>query len=138
MTHPLVSVSRVLETCLYAPNLVEAGRFYEEVLGLAPFAHDEGRHIFYRVGQGVFLLFDPMGTSVSNGSIPAHGTNGPGHVAFAVAGEELEPVRGRLEARGVVIDADVVWPGGGRSIYLRDPAGNSVELTTPSIWGLAD
>lgn len=25
---------------------------------------------------------------------------------------------------------------GGKSIYFRDPAGNSVELVTPGIWGL--
>ena len=28
------------------------------------------------------------------------------------------------------------WPGGGRSIYFRDPAGNCVELVTPGVWGL--
>jgi hypothetical protein len=32
----------------------------------------------------------------------------------------------------------VEWPGGGRSIYFRDPAGNSVELGTPAIWAIDD
>jgi catechol 2,3-dioxygenase-like lactoylglutathione lyase family enzyme len=27
-------------------------------------------------------------------------------------------------------------PKGGKSLYLRDPAGNSVELVTPGVWGL--
>ena len=28
-----------------------------------------------------------------------------------------------------------VWAPGGKSIYFRDPAGNSVELVTPGVWG---
>jgi catechol 2,3-dioxygenase-like lactoylglutathione lyase family enzyme len=41
-----------------------------------------------------------------------------------------------LQRQGVTIEAQVTWPRGGHSIYFRDPAGNSVELTTPSTWGL--
>jgi hypothetical protein len=37
----------------------------------------------------------------------------------------------------VAIEADFEWPKGGRSIYFRDPAGNSVEFAEPRIWGLA-
>ena len=37
---------------------------------------------------------------------------------------------------GVEIEVDYLWPGGGRSIYFRDPAGNSLEFAEPSIWGL--
>ena len=40
-------------------------------------------------------------------------------------------------AAGVRIEAEVAWPGGGRSIYVRDPSGNSVELATAAVWGLA-
>jgi catechol 2,3-dioxygenase-like lactoylglutathione lyase family enzyme len=29
-------------------------------------------------------------------------------------------------------------PRGGRSFYFRDPAGNSLELATPRIWGLPE
>ena len=35
-----------------------------------------------------------------------------------------------------VIGDEVVWPRGGRSIYFRHPAGNSVEPITPGVWGL--
>jgi hypothetical protein len=34
-----------------------------------------------------------------------------------------------------VIEKEFGWPRGGRSIYFRDPAGNSVELVTPGLWG---
>jgi catechol 2,3-dioxygenase-like lactoylglutathione lyase family enzyme len=35
----------------------------------------------------------------------------------------------------VDIEAEVVWPTGGRSLYFRDPAGNSIELITRGSWG---
>ncbi len=41
-----------------------------------------------------------------------------------------------LVAQGIVIEAEVEWPPGGKSIYFRDPAGNSVELVTPGVWNL--
>jgi len=31
---------------------------------------------------------------------------------------------------------DFEWPQGGRSIYFRDPAGNSLEFAEPRIWRL--
>jgi catechol 2,3-dioxygenase-like lactoylglutathione lyase family enzyme len=133
---PVLRVSRILETCLYATDLETTGRFYEEVLGLTAFARVEERHIFFRAGAGVFLLFDPARTSAIGGSVPPHGALGPGHVAFGVTERELEDLPERLKSAGVELEADVVWPSGGRSLYLRDPAGNSVELTTPSIWGI--
>jgi catechol 2,3-dioxygenase-like lactoylglutathione lyase family enzyme len=133
-----VRVSRVLETCLYAEDLAAAAAFYRDVLRLEPISAVEGRHVFFRCGDGVFLLFDPRRTALPGGDVPAHGACGPGHVAFAVPPEELDAWPARLAALGVPVEADVAWPRGGRSLYLRDPAGNSVELTSPSIWGVGD
>ena len=36
--------------------------------------------------------------------------------------------------KGVAIESEVSWPNGGHSIYIRDPAGNSLEFATPDIW----
>ena len=44
--------------------------------------------------------------------------------------------RERLQQEGVAIESEVTWPGGGRSIYFRDPAGNSLEFAMAGIWGL--
>ena len=46
--------------------------------------------------------------------------------------------RERLSAEGIAIEKEVDWPGGGRSIYFRDPAGNSVELASARIWRLEE
>ena len=134
---------RLLETCLYAIDLEAATRFYAEVIGLERLSGTPGRHVFFRAGDGVFLLFNPEHTSIIvttvNGvPIPLHGSRGPGHVAFAVSDAELEAWRARLAEHGIPVEAAVSWPGGGRSIYLRDPAGNSVELATPAVWNLPE
>jgi len=140
---PSPAIAGVLETCLYAVDLVATARFYSEVLGLESFAEKPERHVFFRVGRGVFLLFNPERTSLppeadSGTPVLTHGAYGPGHVAFAVGEASLPAWRARLASEGVPIEAEVTWPGGGRSLYLRDPAGNSVELGTPRIWGLPD
>ena len=41
-----------------------------------------------------------------------------------------------VENNQLVIEKEMEWPRGGRSLYFRDPAGNSVELITPGLWGL--
>jgi catechol 2,3-dioxygenase-like lactoylglutathione lyase family enzyme len=132
-----VKVRGVLETSLYAGELAAAAAFYESVLGLERIGAAAGRHVFLRCGASVVLLFDPARTEVAGGEVPPHGARGPGHVAFAVEAAELPAWRRRLEEAGVAIEAEVAWPRGGRSLYVRDPAGNSIELTSPSIWGLA-
>jgi catechol 2,3-dioxygenase-like lactoylglutathione lyase family enzyme len=137
------SVLGVLETCLYAPDLDAAERFYGDVLGLRPFARERGRHVFFRCGDGVLLVFNPDRTRQAAGEVngvpvPAHGAVGAGHVAFRVPEAEIEDWRERLTAAQVPIEAEISWPRGGQSVYVRDPAGNSVELATASIWGLPD
>ena len=129
---------RVLETCLYAHDLAAAERFYAGVLGLQVIARQPGRHVFLRCGEGVLLLFDPRARRAGPASVPAHGAEGPGHAARAVPAVELGGWREHLERAGVAIEAEVDWPGGGRSLYVRDPAGNSLELATPAVWGLPD
>ncbi|MGH6814790.1 MAG: VOC family protein [Hyphomicrobiaceae bacterium] len=130
----------ILETILYAPDLAAARRFYRDVLGLEPFAEAPGRHVFYRCGAQVLLIFNPAATATppAPGSLPVppHGAAGPGHICFRASREDIERWRTRLTSCGVAIEADFEWPGGGRSIYFRDPAGNCLEFAEPRIWGL--
>lgn len=130
-------VNRILETCLYADDLDAAEDFYSRVLGMESFARVEGRHVFFRCGDSVFLVFRSAKTREDSGEgIPPHGADGPGHVAFAMAEGAIEAWRQQLESEGVAIESDYTWPNGGRSLYFRDPAGNSLELTTPRTWRL--
>lgn len=131
----------VLESCLYAADLAAAERFYRDVLGLEPLSHEPGRHVFFRCGEGVLLIFNPERTGteqsfVNGAPIPLHGSTGPGHLAFRANEADLPAWRAHLSASGVEIESEVTWPTGGASIYFRDPAGNSLELATPGIWGM--
>lgn len=132
---------RILETALYADNLDETANFYEEVMGLERIAAASGRHVFFRAGNAVLLLFRPVATRQppppdARVPVPPHGTDGEGHVCFAGTAAEIGNWHDRLKAAGVAIEADFEWPQGGRSIYFRDPAGNSVEIAEPRIWGI--
>ena len=129
------TIDRVLESVLYAADLDKAERFYTDVLGLTLHARQPGLFAFFRCGPGMVLLFDPDAASVGR-DVPAHGARGPGHLCFAVRPSELPAWRQRLRAAGVAIEREVTWPRGGESLYFRDPAGNSLELATPAIWGL--
>ena len=51
--------------------------------------------------------------------------------------EEIEAWRNSFEAAGVEIERDFSWPNGARSLYVRDPAGNSIEFAEPQLWGLS-
>jgi catechol 2,3-dioxygenase-like lactoylglutathione lyase family enzyme len=68
--------------------------------------------------------------------VPPHGTTGDGHLCFAATAAEIDAWRKRLGEAGVAIEAEVEWPKGGRSIYFRDPSGNSLEFAEPRIWGM--
>ena len=129
-------VEALVEASLYVEDLGAAEAFYRDVLGLAVIGKEEGRHVFFRVGGGVLLVFDPRAT-LKGETLPSHGAAGPGHVALGIRPESLADWRGRLEARGVAVEKEVEWPRGATSIYFRDPSGNSVELLTPGLWGLA-
>jgi catechol 2,3-dioxygenase-like lactoylglutathione lyase family enzyme len=137
---PLPRVEGVLETVLYATDLGKAEAFYTGLLGLDLHAKEEGRHLFYRCGGQMLLIFNPESTSVPSANsrlpIPPHGTHGPGHACFRGSRENILAWRKRLQNDGVEIEAEFEWPQGGLSIYFRDPAGNCLEIAEPRIWNL--
>lgn len=133
--------SAILESALYVTDLAAAETFYADIIGLEPIARVEGRHVFFRCGEGVLLLFNADATRNAPPPdarlpVPPHGTTGEGHLCFSASAEELVRWKAHLAERGVGIEADFEWPKGGRSIYFRDPSGNSVEIAEPRIWGL--
>ena len=131
-----MNIQAIIETAIYVDNLDQAETFYRDVLGLPILGKEPGRHVFFRVGTANVLLgFLPEAT-LKGDQLPAHGARGPGHFALGIERAELDAWRQRLVASGVAIEKEVKWPRGGKSIYFRDPAGNSVELVTPGIWGL--
>jgi len=131
-------LDHVLEAALYAPDLDQAEAFYGDTLGLEKITRVADRHVFFKVGQTVLLIFNPDRTEVANQNaplpVPPHGARGPGHVCFGASSEDMIQWRLRLEAAGIAIESDFAWPNGACSIYFRDPAGNSIEIAEPRLW----
>ena len=69
-------VTGVLETVLYYTDQDRAERFYSDVLGFRLIDREEGRSLFYRAGDSVFLLFDAAETNLVGGRLPPHGARG--------------------------------------------------------------
>lgn len=133
--------SAILESALYVTDLDEAEAFYREVLELEVIAMAEGRHVFFRCGKGVLLLFNAEATKQppppdAKLPVPPHGAAGQGHLCFAATADQIALWTAHLEAKDIAIEADFEWPNGGRSIYFRDPSGNSLEFAEPRIWGM--
>ena len=129
-----MKAKRIFETVLYATNLDAAESFYREVVGLSVI-HRFDVGIAFRCDNSVLLIFDPEQTSTVDRSVPKSGAKGPAHVAFAARPEELDGWRRHLRKCEIEIETEVRWDEGGVSIYFRDPAGNSVELAPPTLWG---
>lgn len=128
----------VLEAAIYVDDLDAAEGFYAGLLGLEVVLRKPQRHVFFRCGGTIVLAFRPEFTRAQKAEsplpVPPHGAEGAGHICFAAKGPALERWAAHLIAAGVKIEADFRWPNDARSIYVRDPAGNSVEFAEPRLW----
>jgi len=131
-------LSALLEAALYAEDLDLAEEFYGATLGLPMVTRVNGRHIFYRVGNMILLIFNPEATQEGSQNprlpVPPHGARGPGHLCFAASRDEITQWKQRLEAAGHPTEVEFDWPNGAHSLYFRDPAGNSLEIAEPRLW----
>ena len=131
-----MKIQAVVETAIYVDNLQATETFYGTVLGLRVIGKESGRHVFFQVGEASVLLAFLAQATLKGDPLPPHGATGPGHFTLGIEAEALDAWRKLLQGHGVAIEKEVEWPRGGRSLYFRDPAGNSVELVTPGVWGL--
>jgi catechol 2,3-dioxygenase-like lactoylglutathione lyase family enzyme len=133
MADPLVL--GVYETVVYASDVGPTAAFYRDVLHLRQIDGPDDHSAALRIGDdSVLLIFDPARSSPAGRGVPAHGAVGAGHVAFAVGPGELGRWRRRLSELGVTLEQEQRWGNAGESLYVRDPAGNSVELVEGEIW----
>lgn len=125
---------KIKETCLYVHDLEKAKGFYEGLLGLPVISYVEGKHLFFRVGQSVLLLFNPE-DSREKRSPPAHYGGGKQHFAFEVSTARYASAKAELLEKGIDIIDEVTWKGGEKSFYFNDPEGNVLEvLPGKGVW----
>jgi catechol 2,3-dioxygenase-like lactoylglutathione lyase family enzyme len=133
--NPTVAITRVYETVVYAADVPAAAAFYADVLGLRLVDGPDELGAGFRLDDGgVLLIFDPSRASQPGRPVPSHGASGAGHIAFSVEDGTLDAWSETLRERGVEIEQEKGWGRGGRSLYFRDPGGNSVELVEGDLW----
>ena len=129
-----MKAKRIFETILYADDLSPARHFYEDILGLDLIGAAD-LFLVFRLPESVLLVFDPTKSQEPGRQVPSHGAIGQGHIAFAATDEEIDHWKKHFQIKGIEIEQIVEWDQGGRSLYVRDPAGNSVEFAPGTLWG---
>ena len=126
-------VQGIYETVIYAEDIPATVAFYRDVVGVREIEAPAPDSAAFRLGDGTLLLiFNPSMSSAPGRFVPSHGATGAGHLAFRV--DALDPCVEHLRGAGLEIEREITWPLGGRSVYVRDPAGNSVEFVEGEIW----
>ena len=138
-------IDGLVESALFVEDLPRARDFYLRVLGLKIIQESNvGCVLMVARGQLLLLVSDEKAAVPSKtpgGEVPAclgrnGGSLGAGHIAFGVAQTDVDGWRSSLGKNGVEVLSEVVWEGGARSLYFRDPDGHLIELATPGLWGL--
>lgn len=119
------------EIALRVEDLDGMQRFYEEVIGL-PLMRRFPQSAFFRIAEGfeghtqILALFDRTGSRDYVGLDEKRTT--VDHLAFSISLQDFEAEKKRLQGLGLDValstHAWVQW----RSLYVRDPEGNTVEF----------
>ena len=119
------------EIALRVQDLDAMRRFYEETVGLE-LMNQTPKCVFFRVADGyaghtqVLALFDRAGTPGYSGVSSERSTID--HIAFTVSLADFSAEKRRLEQLGLRVEtAEHAWVHW-RSLYVKDPEGNEVEL----------
>ena len=140
-----VHFRKIVETCIYSPDLVKMKDFYINTLGLEFVSEEKDRHVFLKAGQSMLLIFNPNKThatgNTGNGSntnqLPVHGAFAPPsviHFALEIEKQNYDSAKHMLSEKNIKIEKELTWEKGTNSIYFRDPAGNLVEIITQGSW----
>jgi catechol 2,3-dioxygenase len=125
------SIRGLGEIALRVTDLDAMQRFYQDVIGLALLKRFD-KAAFFKIADGygghaqVLALFDRAGEPGYAGLSPAATTID--HLAFEIDRADFDAELDRLQGLGVAVEtAEHAWVHW-RSLYVRDPEGNQVEL----------
>ena len=133
------ALTGVVETALVVEEVARAAGFYQQIFGFHALVQNE-RLCALNVKPGQVLLLFRRGGSLDDIQLPGGilpggmDAQGRGHMAFAIAADQLESWQRWLEQNSVAIESTLRWERGGTSLYFRDPDGNLLELATPGVW----
>ena len=121
----MAAINKVAHVVLNVGDVEASVRFYADALGMEVVAHRAER-------QMAFLSFGAQHHDIALFGAPEgaeRGALGLHHIAFQIDGgiEELKAVYQRLVGQGFEVE-DIVDRGITKSLHLRDPDGNRLEL----------
>ena len=137
---PVPRTSGILETSLYVEDLDRARSFYERLFGFETFFCDNRMCAMGVAAGQVLLLFHrgstdpPRPAPAGGGFIPPHHGEGALHLCVGIPLTALQTWEEHLARHEIPVESRLHWPGGGTSLYFRDPDGNSLEVATPGLW----
>jgi len=115
---------RRVHTTLPTPDPERLRTFYEDVLGLTPYAERPGA-ILYRVGEGTLFAISRSGNRATGG-----------HTQMAFTVPDIDAAVAELQGRGVVFeeyeaprtDGGIARLPVGRAAWFKDPDGNLIGV----------
>ena len=129
---------KVVETCIYSPELEKMKNFYVNVLGLQLVSEEIGRSVFLKTEKSMLLIFNPENTIInSNSRFPIHGAITPPaiiHFDLEIDKGDYEDWKNLLTKNNIEIESELTFEQDTNSLYFRDPSGNLVELITQGYW----
>jgi len=121
---------------LLVDDMAAARNFYREVIGCTiEGALPQYGMLQLRAGAALIDLVDISGPEGEWGRPPVPGGRNMDHVALAIGPYDEAAMRAHLAAHGVEIVEEGTRYGArgdGMSFYVKDPAGNTVELKGPA------
>jgi catechol 2,3-dioxygenase-like lactoylglutathione lyase family enzyme len=133
-----------------ARSLPKSIEFYSKVLDLGNPSFSSDRLAVFPLAQTTLIIFQRGSTHKDStlpnelGTIPGHGLLPPPendkvdlktHFALAVEKkEEVDLWEERFREEKIDVLGKVEWPGGGKSVYFRDPDGHVGEIASRGIW----
>ena len=94
-----------------------------------PSADDGAAHLSY-----VMSVADSIATHMTERKVVITKSTVP----VGTTDKVLAHIRQRLAELGIQLEIEYLWPNGARSLYFRDPSGNSLEIAEPKLWGFND
>lgn len=120
---------------LWVRDLPRAVAWYRDVLGCEPgfsYPHIAMEHLWF--GTILIGLWDADDPRAAYALPSVQGGTNVDHLGLAVGPFDPEALRAHLAAHDVSIEKELVQGGArgvGRSVYVRDPWGNRLELKGP-------
>ena len=119
----MTNLAGVHHVSLNVTDADDAGRFYEQTLGLTRIERPDFGvpGVWLEAGDAQIHLIE----------VPNPPEQAGQHFAFRV--DDLDQARADLIAQGVEVSEAMVIPGAGRQAFLSDPSGNLIELNQPDV-----